>query len=68
MAKEDNVMKDQEEAVELMGLDIEEATDCGPESHKNQRKEKIKQEQAEAAGLMGEEIEEATDCGCSAKS
>ena len=51
-----------------MGLDIEEATDCGPESHKNQRKDKIKQEQAEAAGLMGEEIEEATDCGCSAKS
>ena len=65
MSKKDEIVKEQEEAVEVMGLDIEKATDCGPVSHKVQKKDKIKKEQNEAAALMGEEIEEATDCGCS---
>lgn len=56
--------KQQQETVDLMGADIEAATDCGPVSKKTEKKEKEKAEQAETEALMDTEVEAATDCGC----
>ena len=44
--------------------EVEAATDCGPVSHKVEKKEKEKAEQAETEALMDAEVEAATDCGC----
>lgn len=48
----------------LMDAEVEAATDCGPVSHKAEKKDKEKAEQAETEALMDAEVEVATDCGC----
>lgn len=60
--KKDEVMKEQLETEALMDAEVEAATDCGPVSHKVEKKEKA--EQAETEALMDAEVEAATDCGC----
>ena len=57
-------MKEQLETEALMDAEVEAATDCGPVSHKVEKKEKEKGEQAETEALMDAEVEAATDCGC----
>ena len=43
--KKDEVMKEQLETEALMDAEVEAATDCGPVSHKVEKKEKEKAEQ-----------------------
>lgn len=47
-----------------MDAEVEAATDCGPVSHKAEKKDKEKAEQAETEALMDAGVEVATDCGC----
>lgn len=57
-------MKEQLETEALMDAEVEAASDCGPVSHKVEKKEKEKTEQADTEALMDAEVEAATDCGC----
>ena len=64
MFEEHQERKEQLETEALMDAEVEAATDCGPVSHKAEKKDKEKAEQAETEALMDAEVEVATDCGC----